>query len=180
MSKSGAAKRYAIALFELAKEQNQVVEIEQELRVVKQVFSENKELQTLLESPKLSIVNKQAFVQSAFAQASSPVVNTLKLLVQRHRTIEVTFVCDEFIELANEERGTADARVYSVRPLSPVEETAVSAAFSRKVGKQTLNIENIVDPELLGGLKVRIGNRIFDGSLRGKLNRLEKQLTTNS
>jgi F-type H+-transporting ATPase subunit delta len=179
MSKSGAEKRYAIALFELAKEQHQVAEIEQELRVVKQVFSENKELQTVLESPKLSISNKQALIQSAFAKASAPVVNTLKLLVQRHRTDEVSSVCDEYIELANKERGTANALVYSVRPLSSIEETAVSSAFSRKVGKQTLNIENIVDPNLLGGLKVRIGNRIFDGSLRGKLNRLEKQLTTN-
>ncbi|OKL37583.1 F0F1 ATP synthase subunit delta [Domibacillus mangrovi] len=179
MSKSGAEKRYAIALFELAKEQHQVAEIEEELRVVKQVFSENKELQTILKSPKLSIANKQALIQSAFAKASAPVVNTLKLLVQRHRNDEITSVCNEYIELANEERGTADAFVHSIRPLSPIEETAVISAFSRKVGKQTLNIENIVDPDLLGGLKVRIGNRIFDGSLRGKLNRLEKQLTTN-
>ncbi|OMP66592.1 F0F1 ATP synthase subunit delta [Domibacillus epiphyticus] len=179
MSKSGAAKRYAIALFELAKEQNKLAEIEQELRVVKQVFSENKELLTILKSPKLSIANKQALIQNAFSTASAPVVNTLKLLVQRHRTNEVQAVCDAYIELANEDRSTADALVYSVRPLTPAEETAVSSAFSRKVGKQTLNIENIVDSQLLGGLKVRIGNRIFDGSLRGKLNRLEKQLTTN-
>ncbi|OXS79002.1 F0F1 ATP synthase subunit delta [Domibacillus enclensis] len=179
MSKSGAAKRYAIALFELAKEQKQVVEIEQELRVVKQVFGESKELLTVLEAPKLSAEQKQAMIVSAFGQASAPVVNTLKLLVQRHRTNEIPAVCDEYITLANEERGTADAIVYSVRPLSPIEETAVSQAFSRKVGKQTLNIENIVDPNLLGGLKVRIGNRIFDGTLRGKLNRLEKKLTTN-
>lgn len=179
MSKSGAAKRYAIALFHLAKEQNQVAEIEQELRVVKHVFSDNKEIVSILEAPKLSGEQKQALIVSAFSQASQPVVNTLKLLVQRHRSSEITAVADEYIKLANEERGTADATVYSVRPLSPVEETAVSSAFSRKVGKQQLNIENVVDPSLLGGLKVRVGNRIFDGTLRGKLDRLEKQLTSN-
>lgn len=179
MSKSGAAKRYAIALFELAKENNQVAKFEQELRVVKQVVGENKELLNVLESPKLSLADKQAFVSTLSAHASVTVLNTLKLLVERGRADEIPAVCDEFIELSNEERGVADAIVYSVRPLTQSEQENVSKTFSRKVGKLTLNIENIVDPSLLGGLKVRIGNRIFDGSLRGKLNRLEKQLTTN-
>jgi F-type H+-transporting ATPase subunit delta len=66
--------------------------------------------------------------------------------------------------------------VYSTRPLTEAEQQALSATFAAKVGKQSLRIENIVDTNLLGGIKLRIGNRIFDGSLRGKLERLERQL----
>ncbi|MGG3449016.1 F0F1 ATP synthase subunit delta [Domibacillus aminovorans] len=179
MSNSGAAKRYATALYELADEQGKTAEIEQELGVVKQVLNENPDLFAVLESPKLSVKNKQVLIQSAFAKASAPVVNTLTLLVQRHRTNELTVVCDEYLQLANEKSGTAEAIVFSVRSLSPAEETAISSVFARKVGKQTLRIKNVVDPDLLGGLKVRIGNRIYDDSLRGKLNRIEKKLTTN-
>ena len=52
------------------------------------------------------------------------------------------------------------------------EKTAVSTSFAKKVGKQSLRIENVIDNNILGGLKIRIGNRIFDGTLAGKLNRL--------
>ena len=62
---------------------------------------------------------------------------------------------------ANEEKGIAEATVYSVRPLTADETEAISASFAAKVGKHSLNIENIVDTDLLGGLKIRIGNRIF-------------------
>jgi len=179
MSKSGAAKRYAIALFELAKEHNQVAKYDQELRVIKQVMDENSEVSKALESPGVSTADKHAIINTLAAHASITVSNTLKLLVERRRSNEIAAVCEEFIKLSNEERGVADATVYSARPLTEAEETNVSQTFARKVGKQTLNIENIVDSNLLGGLKVQIGNRIFDGTLRGKLDRLQKQLTTN-
>ncbi|KAB7707466.1 F0F1 ATP synthase subunit delta [Bacillus aerolatus] len=176
MSNSAVAKRYALALLEIAKEHQQLQLIEEELRVVKTVFQENKELLLLLESPKLTIQEKKELLKSAFSEASTYVVNTLMILTERHREEYITDVADAYIELANAERGIADATVESVRPLTEAETTQISAQFAGKVGKQALRITNIVDPALLGGLKVRIGNRIFDGSLRGKLNRLEKQL----
>ncbi|WP_050183357.1 F0F1 ATP synthase subunit delta [Domibacillus robiginosus] len=179
MSKSGAAKRYAIALFELAKEHNQVAKFDQELRVIQQVLAENNQLYKALEAPGISLADKHAMINTLSAGASAMITNTLKLLVERRRTNEIAAVCDEFIKLSNEERGVADALVYSARPLTEEEQTNVSHTFARKVGKQTLNIESIVDSNLLGGLKVQIGNRIFDGTLRGKLDRLQKQLTTN-
>ena len=85
-------------------------------------------------------------------------------------------MADEFIQLANDERGIAEAKVISTRALTETEHEALSSTFAAKVGKKSLRIENIVDSNLLGGIKVRIGNRIFDGSLRGKLERLEHQL----
>ncbi|WNS81122.1 F0F1 ATP synthase subunit delta [Domibacillus sp. DTU_2020_1001157_1_SI_ALB_TIR_016] len=179
MSKSGAAKRYAIALFELAKENNQVAKFDQEVRIVKEVIEENGEVAKALESPNLSLADKQALVNTLAAHASTAVLNTLKLLVERRRADEIGTVCEEFIQLSNQERGMAEAIVYSARPLTEAEAASVSQTFARKVGKQTLTIENIVDSNVLGGLKVRIGNRIFDGTLQGKLDRLQKQLTTN-
>ena len=89
---------------------------------------------------------------------------------------QLTAVTDQFIALANDAKGIAEAKVYSVKPLNAEQAEALSAAFAPKVDKQALQIENIVDSNLLGGLKLRIGNRIFDGSLRGKLDRLERKL----
>lgn len=180
MSNSAVANRYALALFEIAKEQGQLEAVEEELQVVKAVFAENKEFGLMLQSPKMTVEQKKAMLQSAFVGASSYVVNTLMLLTERHRDSYISEVADAYIALANEEKGMAKATVVSVRPLTPVEETAISATFAKKVGKLSLEITNVVDPTILGGLRIRIGNRIFDGSLRGKLNSLEKQLVVNN
>lgn len=176
MSQSAAAKRYALALFQLAQEQNLLDQVEEELRAVKEVVIRNPNLKALLNSPKVSKEKKKEILTEAFGSANKYVLNTIMLLVDRHREGEIPGMVDSFISLANDARGIAEAKVYSIRPLTEAESQALSASFAAKVGKNSLRIDNIVDSNLLGGIKVRIGNRIFDGSLRGKLERLERQL----
>lgn len=176
MSKDAVAKRYATALFELAKEQNQLEQVENELRAINKAIKENPELISLLKSPKFSAEKKKEIINEIFSSASTLVLNTIMLLSDRHRVDEVTEVADAYIELANTNRGIAEATVYSIRPLTASESAAISSTFAQKVGRVSLNIENIIDTDLLGGVKVRIGNKIFDGSLRGKLDRLERNL----
>ncbi|MBY0123236.1 F0F1 ATP synthase subunit delta [Bacillus sp. S/N-304-OC-R1] len=176
MISSTVAKRYALALFQLAKEHQLLDQMEEELRVVKDVVNHNSELKAVLKSPKLPIEKKKEIIKGAFASVNTYVLNTLMILIERHREDHISDVADHFISLANDERGIAEAKVYSIRPLTEAEKNALSAAFAGKAGKQSLRIENIVDSNLLGGIKLRIGNRIFDGSLRGKLDRLERQL----
>lgn len=176
MSDSLVAKRYALALFQLAKEHQLLEQVEVEIRVVKDVFANNPDMNAVLKSPKLSKEKKKEILKEVFASASPYVQNTLMILIDAHREDEIPEVAEGFIELANEERGVADAKVYSVRPLTDPEREALSLSFAKKVGKKSLRIENIVDSNLLGGIKLRIGNRIFDGSLRGKLDRLERKL----
>ncbi|PAE43519.1 F0F1 ATP synthase subunit delta [Bacillus sp. 7884-1] len=176
MSNSMVAKRYALALFQIAKEQQLLGVVEEELRVVKEVFAYNTDLKAVLKSSKLPINKKKEILTAAFTSVNPYVLNTLMILIDRHREDEIIEVANQFFELANEEKGIADAEVYSTRELSEAEREAISATFGAKVGKKSLRIENIVDSELLGGVKLRIGNRIYDGSLRGKLDRLERKL----
>jgi F-type H+-transporting ATPase subunit delta len=159
MSHTLAAKRYANALFQIAKEENQIDRLETEIRTVKEVFEKNSRFIEFLEHPKVSMENKKQAIATAFATASPSIQNLLMLLVERHRETIVPDLADEFIMLVNEQTGIVDAKV-----------------FARKIGKQALRIENIVDSSLLGGIKIRIGNRIFDGTVQGKLDRLERSL----
>jgi F-type H+-transporting ATPase subunit delta len=176
MSNSMVAKRYASALFQIAKEQQILSTVEEELRVVKEVLQYNTDLKAVLKSSKLTIDKKKEVIKAAFVSINSYVLNTLLILIDRHREDEIVEVVDQFIELSNNEMGIAEAEVFSIRPLTDAERAAISTTFAAKVGKKSLRIENIVDSELLGGVKLRIGNRIYDGSLRGKLNRLERKL----
>jgi len=176
MSNSMVAKRYASALFQIAKEQQILSKVEEELRVVREVLDYNADLKAVLKSSKLTNENKKEIIRNAFSSVNAYVLNTLMILIDRHREDEIVEVVNQFVDLANEEMGIAEAKVYSIRPLTDAEREAVSTTFAEKIGKKSLRIENIVDSDLLGGIKLRIGNRIYDGSLRGKLNRLERKL----
>ncbi|HWO98602.1 MAG TPA: F0F1 ATP synthase subunit delta [Bacillus sp. (in: firmicutes)] len=179
MSKQLVSKRYALALFQLAQEQNAVNEFEEQLLVVKNVFEENRELLVMLKHPKISFEQKQMLLKEAFSAMLPQIQHTLSLLLDRHRTDIIVDMVAEFVELANEMKGTAEAKVYSVRPLTEEEGQALSQTFAQKVGRKSLKIQNIIDKSLIGGIKLRIGNRIYDGSVSGKLERIQRELLAN-
>lgn len=178
MSQNAVASRYAVALYKLAKENNELEQLEQELKVVEEVVAENPQFLTILKHPKIAKDAKKALVKEAFQNASQTVMNTIYLLIDRKREELLPEIAEQYFLLANDARGIADAKVFSVRPLSSDEEKAISEVFAKKIGKSELRIKNIVDNSLIGGVKLRIGNTIYDGSVKGKLERIERQLLT--
>ncbi|KXH83983.1 F0F1 ATP synthase subunit delta [Sporosarcina sp. HYO08] len=176
MSKSVVAKRYALALFESAQQNDQIAPIQADLHEIKKVFASNKELSQLLDSPNLSVNKKKELLTTLFKDANVYVLNTLSLLLDKKRIDEVVNITDEFTTFANDAAGVAEAKVYSTRPLTAEESESISKVFARKVGKQALRIENIIDPSLIGGVRLQIGNQIYDSSVSAKLDRLRKDL----
>ncbi len=176
MSQSVAAKRYALALFELAQKNGQTGEVHEDLLELKKVFQDNKELGQLLGSPRLSGLKKKAMLAELFKGANPLVLNTMSVLLDRKRMDEIVHVVEEYNGYANEAAGVADAKVYSTRSLSAEETQAISSVFAKNIGKLSLRIENIIDPSLLGGIRLQIGNRIYDSSVSGKLERLKRDL----
>ena len=160
MSNSTAAKRYAIALFDLAQQHNEIQAVENDLRELNVVWKGNKDLKTLFTSPKLSIDKKKELVRQIFSNANPIVIKTLLVLIDKKRLSEVTNIIEEFM----------------TRELTEVERANVSTVFAKNVGKQSLRIQNIVDPSIIGGIRVQIGNRIYDSTLSTKLDRLKRNL----
>lgn len=176
MSKSVVAKRYALALFELAQQNGQTASVHGDLLELKKVFETNTELEQLLGNPSLTIVQKKELLTVLFKDANPLIQNILFVMLDKKRINETVNVIDEFNALANDAAGTTEAKVFSTRLLSENEKAAISSAFAAKVGKLSLRIENIIDPTLIGGIRLQIGNRIYDSSLSGKLERLKKDL----
>lgn len=176
MSESTVAKRYALALFEVAREKGKSEVISAEMGEIRKVFAGTRELRSLLTSPKLSNREKKALLAKLFNGADQLTLNTLYVLSDAGRLNETVNVANDFISLVDEAAGIAEAKVYSTRPLTDTEQQELSAAFAGKVGKQSLRIVNIVDSSLIGGLRIRIGNRIYDNSLRTKLDHLKRDL----
>lgn len=180
MSEAVVAKRYADALFQLANEKDIVEKLISELQIVKEVFTDGDEIVNFLTHPRVTNDQKVKLIDESFKACDRNVVNTLKLLVERNRINVVTLIVDHFTELHNEANGIAAATVYSVRELSANEQTEIQTSLKKQFNKDTVSISNIVDPSLLGGLKIRVGNTIYDGSVSGKLNRIKNQLVSES
>ncbi|WZY00165.1 F0F1 ATP synthase subunit delta [Bacillus sp. FSL W7-1360] len=177
MSKSAVAGRYAVALFELAEETGQVDKYEAELSLIEAVFAETPQLTQVLIQPGISLDKKEDLLVQAFKnQVSEPVFNTVLLLFSRGRVRMIAALADSYKKLNDEKKGIASATVFSAKPLNDEEARQISTTFAPKVGKRELCVENVVDATVLGGIKVRIGDRVFDGSIQGQLTRLEKQL----
>lgn len=170
------AKRYANALIQIATEKQAIDDFEKELQIIKEVFVHNQELMGFLENPNIELGEKKAMIEKAFSSFSQEILNMMFLLIDRKREEVMIEIVDMYVELANQVRNIADATVYSVRLLTDEEKRAVTETFAKLCGKGTIRIHNVVDDELLGGIKVRIGNRIFDGSLQGKIARIRREL----
>ncbi|WP_047983782.1 F0F1 ATP synthase subunit delta [Ornithinibacillus californiensis] len=176
MSEAVVAKRYADALFRLSSEKTTLNETLEELRVVKQVFNENSELHAFLAHPRVTNDKKRAFLDEVFKGASKDVLSTLKLLAERHRVDSIADVVTSFEALVNEASGVAQGKVYSVRKLSDAEKAELEISFAKSLNKSMVKLENVVDPSIVGGVKIRMGNTIYDGTISGKLRRIEQNI----
>src|SRR5690625_1336236 len=180
MSNTIVAKRYADALFQLANEKGVAVDIYEQLPVVKEVFETNDQLVALINNPRITITQKMDLINDTFNQVHPFILNTLKLLAQRQRLNSVLAVIDEFVRFFNEANGIAVVNIESVRELSIDEQQNLENMFKKQLNKSKVVIKNEIDPSIIGGIKARVGNTIYDGSIKGKLNRLENQIVSAS
>jgi F-type H+-transporting ATPase subunit delta len=170
------AKRYAKALFQLAQDKGLVSETEIQLKLIVDVIEGNAEVRAFLAAPNIALVTKKQSLFKAFGADVSPIVlNAVNLLIERGREGELAAVLAAYLQVAGEALGRSDAHVTTPKPLSEDEKSKLAEKFGAILGK-TIRVTNTVNPELLGGLTVRIGDTLYDGSLKGKLERLDKTL----
>ena len=174
------AKRYADALFQLANEQKQAETIQKELKTVHEVFASHPKWATMLNHPGVSKDEKVNMIDKVLQKTNQHVVNLIKLLVERNRIDSIQDTIDHYHYLYNEANGIAHATVYSVRSLTDEESKQLELSFKKQLNKKSLTIDNVVDPSIIGGMKIKVGNTIYDGSISGKLNRLKNNLVSVS
>lgn len=168
--------RYALALFSLAKEENLVEDYQEKIKVVRQVIEKNPDYVRILSSYFLSFDEKHDLVDQAFSSLDSPhIVSFLKVIVDHHRSKELLSICKEFHSLCNAYLGIEEGIIYSVIPLSEEQIEKITEKIAKKMNCK-VELKNVLDAHLLGGIKVVIHDHIFDGSLFFKVDELKKQL----
>lgn len=168
------AGRYAKALYGAAVDEGISLEVEAQLKTVVDVLHFDAEVKKFILAPRISQSDKLNVLRTALkGKVSEAVMNTVELLVERGRTDIFAELLAAYIKIEGEALGLGDATVYSAYPLSQEEQDSVAAEFSQLTNRK-IRVTNVVDKSLLGGLKVVIGDTLYDGSLSGKLTRLEK------
>lgn len=180
MSKLIAVKRYAEALFHLGREKDLLDQYEAELKIVRDVFIENPSLDKIFRNPNISSTKKKQFVDEIFHAFHIDIVNTLKILIERKRTEIITSLYDRFTELVNEAKGIAQAKVFSVRKLTKTEKESLQKQLAERLNKSSVQVQNMIDPSLIGGLKIQVGHTLYDGSVKNKLKRIEQKIIAAS
>ena len=171
---SNVGGRYAQALFDLANEQKQVAAVEADLKSLKAAIADSRDLRVLLASPKFSAEEKGAALTAIAKKAklSATTIKFLGLLAANGRASELAGAIASFEILAAKARGAVSAQVTTAGPLSAAQAKGVAAPLRQELGKDP-EIATRVDPAILGGIKVQVGSRLFDASLKSKLDSLK-------
>jgi F-type H+-transporting ATPase subunit delta len=174
---SSAAERYARAIFELGAESGQLDRLTQEIGEFASTYHEVTVLRRALENPVLEEpVRERVLRQVARHSQYSPLAtNALLVLLKRRRLGELASIARRLRTLSDEKNGLVRAKIISAGSVSDTYSHQLKQRLEAMLGKRIV-IEHEEDPSLLGGVMVRVGDNTFDGSIRGRLEALERRL----
>jgi len=177
MTRKGAMIRgYAEALFDIAEAEGETQAVESQLFAFAKLLESQPKVREAMIDPALPIENKKGLIRDMLGERANPIsVNLLGLVVEQGRGRELERILEEVVAVAAEHRAHAVAEVRSAVPLDEGQRARLVEALSTATGR-TIEIRVVVDPAVIGGVVTRVGDEIFDGSLRSRLRGARQQL----
>ncbi|MEE1303667.1 MAG: ATP synthase F1 subunit delta [Agathobacter sp.] len=168
---------YGDALFELALENNQLDSMLDEVKAVSAAIAENEDLTKLMNHPKIVKEEKIKVIEDIFTgQVSRELVGLMRMVVEKDHYDELDSVLVYFIDKVKEYKNIGTAYVTSAAPLSDTQKAAVEQKLLETTKYVEFEMHFDVDATLIGGMKIRIGDRVVDSSVKNKLNDLTREL----
>ena len=177
MIPAAISKRYARALVDLAQQAGRLEAVASSLKALSDTVEQHAELRTLVRHPGFSVEQRSAvFNDIQKGLGSDELLRPfIGLVIEKDRLLALGAISDAVQELADAALGRVRAQATSAQPLTAAQEAAVQAALQRRVGCTVL-LETSVDPSLIAGVQVQLGSERLDGTVRGRLDRLGRQL----
>jgi F-type H+-transporting ATPase subunit delta len=169
------ARVYARSLFEVATEHDKLDVVREQVGQFADALSESPELQTFLFSPYFSTEEKKDGLAKAVTDADETVANFLALLLEKHRMPVIFRIRREYDRLWEEANRLLPVQITSAVELDPSVAERIGDEIGRQTGR-TVELTSSVDPDVIGGIVVRVGNSILDASIRTRLENLRKQV----
>ena len=167
--------RYANGLFSIALEENKVDLYRKRIKMIKNVFEENDDFLHLLSSCFISNEEKDEIIDKVFKSEEEYIRNFIKIIFINKRGNCLIKILNEFIKTCNENLNIKDGIIYSVNMLSNEQIEKIQESLSTRLNCK-VELTNSLDEKLLGGVKVSIEDKIFDGSIKNKLETLKESL----
>jgi F-type H+-transporting ATPase subunit delta len=167
---------YARALFEAAIENGVLDPIQEQLSTWADALGENKQLQTFFFSPRFSSAEKKDAIRKIIDGGDERFLNFLELLAERHRLPATFRIRRSFDELWREEHKMLPVEVTSAVELDETLVSSIGERIEAQTGRR-IELTSRVDPDIIGGLVLRVGNKVLDASIHGRLERLRRQIT---
>lgn len=169
------AEVYARALFQVAKEHDLLDDVRDDLTAFTKALDDTREFTVFFFSPYFSTEEKKDGLKKAVTGAAPIFMNFLEALIERHRMPAIFRIRDRYQDMWEDERDLLPVQVTSAVPL----DEATVGSIGKRIGEQTkrtVELTSKVDPDILGGIVLRVGNVILDASIRNRLEQLRKQV----
>ena len=171
------SKTYGDALFELALEENRIDDLFEEVQTIKSVLSENPDFGRLMNHPKIDKEDKIAVMTSVLKNnVSDELAGFFRIIVTNSRDSDIFSILDYFIAQVKEYKRIGTAKVSTPMPLGTEQKAAVEKKLLDTTDYTSMEVHYDVDPSLIGGMIIRIGDKVVDSSVRSKLDELTKDL----
>jgi F-type H+-transporting ATPase subunit delta len=177
VDKDAIVRSYAEALFRVADAEGELDAVERRLFAFAELLERETRVRDALLDPSLPIENKRQLIADSLRERANPLaVNLLGFLVEQGRAREIGRIVEALAEVVAATRERAVAEVRSAVPLGDARAKELAGALSRATGRP-IEVRVIVDPSVVGGVVARVGDEIFDGSVRSRLIGAREQLT---
>jgi F-type H+-transporting ATPase subunit delta len=170
------AQVYSRALFESAMQHGELDAIQEQLSTWADALGETKDLQTFFFSPRFSSVEKKDAIRKIIEGGNERFLNFLELLAERHRLPATFRIRRAFDELWREEHKMLPVEVTSAIELDEALVRSIGDRIQTQTGRR-IELTSRVDPDIIGGIVLRVGNKVLDASVHGRLERLRRQIT---
>lgn len=173
------AKKYAVAMFELAQEENKLVEYGEQLAEIGMLFKTQPALKAFMGNPQIQPAAKKELLNKVFgSDIEKSVHNFILLLIDKRRIALIEEIVGEYEALSNEVRNIVVAHVTTAVPMEQAQEKALTAKLEDITGKH-IQLKTHIDKSIIGGVVVKMGDKLIDGSVTSKIQSLGKQLMAN-
>jgi F-type H+-transporting ATPase subunit delta len=178
MANETLARRYATAIFSLAAEAGAVAQVGHDLHTFVAALAADADVNAFFRSPIVDRTEKSAVIAEAFGKLHELALHAILVLVHKRRESLAPEIVAQFDILEREARGARTLRVTTARPLAQAEIDAIVAKLGDAF-KTPLDVTQTVDPELIGGVRLTLGDTRIDGTIGGRLDDLARMLSTN-
>ncbi len=176
MKDTTLAHRYAKALYDLASAKSAELKVEEDLRAILKAIQSDVKTKACFQSPALKAADKSALLKKTVENKTEPLVHQFaSLLIFKNRFNLLDLILDAYHEILNRSRHFEEVVITSAQPLRSELRRFIEEALEKKIGEKIVS-EVRVNPKLLGGITIQIRYRLFDGSIRTKLDDLRKQM----